>query len=62
MLVLTAKLGESIHLFDQSKGDREIQFKLISIEGNQARVGIEASKEILILRGKLIEQDRKGNR
>lgn len=44
MLVLTRKIGSNILIGDN------IKISLISVEGDKARIGIEAPKDIRILR------------
>lgn len=44
MLVLTRKPGEKICI------DQNIIVSVIEIQGNQVRIGIEAPKEVMILR------------
>ncbi len=49
MLVLARKLNEAIHI-----GTSVV--RILEIRGNIVRVGIEADREIDILRGELVEQ------
>ncbi len=52
MLVLTRKLGEQITVGD------DIILKVVSVEGNRVRVGIEAPQEVRIIRGELVDRQR----
>lgn len=56
MLVLTRKAGESIVI------DNEIEVKIISIQGDQIKVGITAPKNIEVLRKELVEEVTDSNR
>ena len=49
MLVLARKLNEAIHI-------GTLVVRILEIRGNIVRVGIEADREIDILRGELVEQ------
>ena len=49
MLVLTRKNGEKIVI------DGDIEITVVDIRGNQVRLGIEAPKEVAILRAELEE-------
>lgn len=57
MLVLTRKIGSNILIGD------DIKISVISVDGDKARIGIEAPKEIRILREEsiteTIEQNKK---
>ncbi|MDP5056856.1 carbon storage regulator [Marinomonas hwangdonensis] len=44
MLVITRRSGESIHIGDN------MEITVLSIQGNQARIGIKAPKEISVHR------------
>ncbi|MGB4041111.1 MAG: carbon storage regulator CsrA, partial [Bacillota bacterium] len=50
MLVLARKVNESLMIGD------EIEVKLLSIDGDTVRLGIEAPKDVLILRKELYSQ------
>ncbi len=50
MLVLTRKINEEIRL------GSEITIKIISISENQVKIGIEAERNIQILRGEIYER------
>lgn len=54
MLVLSRKKGEKIRL---TIGGEEVWVTLVRINGNQARIGIDADPSVKILRGELIEVD-----
>ncbi|AHE97187.1 carbon storage regulator CsrA [Thioalkalivibrio paradoxus] len=47
MLVLTRRVGETLIIGD------EIAVTILDVKGNQARVGIEAPKDVTILREEL---------
>jgi carbon storage regulator len=51
MLVLTRKVGERVHL---SNG---ITVTVTKIEGNKARVGIEAPEDVKIVREELLPRE-----
>lgn len=48
MLVLTRKKGEAIHL------GSEIEVRVLSVQGNRVRLGIEAPSHIEVRRGELV--------
>jgi carbon storage regulator len=50
MLVLTRKIGETVNIGD------DIQVTVLGIHGNQARLGIEAPKEIPVHRSEIYER------
>jgi carbon storage regulator len=50
MLVLTRRIGESIQIGDL------IEVHILSVEGNQIRVGVDAPKDVLVLRSELAGQ------
>ena len=56
MLILTRKKNESIII------DGNIEVKIIEIEDGKIRLGIEAPKEIEILRKELYEEIQKENK
>lgn len=51
MLVLTRKLQEQIHIGDS------ITITVVRIQGNTVRVGIEAPKEVRVIRGEVAVKD-----
>jgi len=57
MLVLTRKVGESINI------GNDIKVTIVSMEGGQVRLGIEAPKEVIIHRteiyNKIMEENLK---
>ena len=53
MLVLTRRIEVSVFIGDQ------ITVTVIEIKGNSVKLGIEAPKEIEILREELYEKDRR---
>ncbi|MBB6453625.1 carbon storage regulator [Salirhabdus euzebyi] len=57
MLVLTRKTGESIHVGD------EIEVKVLSIDGDQIKLGISAPKNVDIFRSEIYQliQDENKN-
>ncbi len=56
MLVLGRKIGEEVHL------GKDIVLKVISISQGVVKVGIDAPKELLILRGELKQKIEAKNR
>ncbi|TDL32583.1 carbon storage regulator [Jeotgalibacillus sp. S-D1] len=56
MLVLTRKAGESILI------GSEIELKIISVQGDQMKIGISAPKNIEVLRKELVEEISDSNR
>lgn len=55
MLVLTRKVGESVIIGD------EIVVTILKVEGNSVKIGIEAPKNIKILRKELYEDVKRIN-
>lgn len=51
MLVLSRKRDEAITM---QVGDKVITLKIVKIEPNKVRLGIEADKDVLILRDELL--------
>jgi len=49
MLILSRKTGEEILISDN------IVVKIIAIEGKRVRLGIEAARDVSIVRGELLE-------
>lgn len=45
MLILTRRIGEKIFI-----NEDEIKITILDVQGNQVRIGIDAPKEIVILR------------
>ena len=56
MLVLARKENESIHIGEN------IVIKIVSIENGTVKLGIEAPKDISIVRNELIEELKESNR
>jgi len=56
MLVISRKINEKIKIGDN------IEIYIISIDKNQIKLGIEAPKEVTILRGELIESIKEENK
>ncbi len=56
MLVISRKLNEKIKIGEN------IEIYIISIDKNQVKIGIEAPKEVTILRGELIENIKEENK
>ena len=55
MLVISRKISEKIKVGD------DIEIIIVSIDKNQVKIGIEAPKNVSILRGELIEEVKKHN-
>lgn len=55
MLILTRKVGEQITI------GNDIQIKVIEINGNNVRLGIEAPKTVSVLRREIYEKIQKEN-
>ena len=51
MLILTRRKEESIII------DGNIKLKILSVNGNQVRIGIEAPEDVNIVREELLEKD-----
>ena len=51
MLILTRRIGESLKIGD------EIEISIVKVKGNQIVLGIEAPREISIIRSELLEED-----
>ncbi|MGI6151264.1 MAG: carbon storage regulator CsrA [Christensenellales bacterium] len=56
MLVLSRKTGEGITL------DQNITIKILSIEGDRVRIGINAPMDMRIFRNELLEETVQANR
>ncbi len=52
MLILTRRVGETINIGDN------IKITVTAISGNQVRIGIDAQKEVKVLREELVGRDR----
>lgn len=50
MLILTRRIGERIFI-----NDTEIKIQILEVKGNQVRIGIDAPKEVVILREEVWE-------
>lgn len=53
MLILTRRQGENIII------GKDVQVRVLSIKGNQVKLGFEAPKNIVIVREELIGQPKK---
>ena len=51
MLILTRRPGESILIGD------DIEVTIARIDGNQVRIGVEAPRDVKIVRGELLEEE-----
>lgn len=56
MLVLSRKAGQSILI------GHNIEVKIIEVQGDQVRIGINAPKDVTILRKELMDEIRQTNR
>ena len=56
MLVLTRKAGEGIKL------DENVTINILSVEGDRIRIGIQAPKDMRIIRCELVEETISTNR
>ena len=54
MLVLTRRIGESLII--QTSTGEEIEVVLLSIKGNQAQIGTEATSDVTVLREEVLER------
>jgi len=52
MLVLSRRVGETIKIGD------DISFTVLNISGNQVRLGLDAPKDVNIVRSELIQRDK----
>ncbi|MCH8263316.1 MAG: carbon storage regulator CsrA [Proteobacteria bacterium] len=50
MLILTRRKEESVLI------DGDIKLKILSVRGNQVRIGFEAPEEVVIVREELLEE------
>lgn len=55
MLVLTRKEDETIHIGEN------IVITIVRIDGNKVRVGVEAPREDMVLRGELLDGGKSGS-
>lgn len=51
MLILSRRLGESLVI-----GDKEVTVTILSIKGNNVRIGIEAPKEVSVHREEIYKK------
>lgn len=56
MLVLTRKTGESIMIGD------EIELKIISVEGDQVKIGIDAPRSVKVYRSEIYKAIQEENK
>ncbi len=55
MLVLTRRIGEVVVLNPGTAA--EVRIKLVDIDRNKIRLGIDAPDDVMILRGELVGRD-----
>ena len=55
MLILTRRVGETINI------GNDIKITVTAISGSQVRIGIDAPKEVKVLRQELVGRDRELN-
>ncbi len=53
MLILTRRKGEALKIGE------DIELRVLEVNGNQVRIGIEAPKDVVILRTELKPRDPK---
>jgi carbon storage regulator len=53
MLVLTRKLNETIRIND------DIEIKVIRLTGNRVKIGVQAPQDVKVMRGELVERDKR---
>lgn len=56
MLILTRKIGQSIML------GNDVEIVISAIDGDQVKIGIQAPKDVKILRKEVYEEVRESNR
>lgn len=56
MLILTRRVGESVHIGDQ------VTVKVLTVRGNQVRLGIDAPREIKVNRDEVLNPHVKEER
>lgn len=54
-LILTRRIGESLMIGD------DVKVEVLGVQGGQVRIGIDAPKDIVILRQELYEQQSDDN-
>jgi carbon storage regulator len=54
MLVLTRRVGESLTI---KVGDTEIRFVALGVDGNQMKVGVDAPRDVQILRDEVTDRN-----
>jgi carbon storage regulator len=52
MLILTRRIGETLHIGDG------IKVTVTAIKGNQVRIGIDAAPDVKVMRDELMPPDR----
>ena len=51
MLILTRRIGESLNIGD------DIEISIVKVKGNQIVLGIEAPREVSVVRSELLSED-----
>lgn len=57
MLILTRRVGETLHIEDDHD-PRDVSVTVLGIRGNQVRIGIDAPKAKVVRRDELLKLDK----
>ena len=58
-LILTRRPGETV-LLGKGLDDMDIEVKLVSVQGNQVKLGFSAPEDVVILREEVYEREING--